>query len=427
MPCPSLLYCRVIFKEIRSFTANRARNRRAAMRICQVSPYDFAVNGGVNKHITYLADGLRALGDEVEIIGPHSGGPQKVDHFTGFGGVVSIQANGSDNRLSIFTNPLAVWRYLRSRDFDVIHIHEPLTPMLPYYALWTAGAAARVATFHRYTEHEGWATRVARRLLTPVLRSFHRGIAVSEAARRYAGVAWNRPLGIVPNGVDTQYFAPGSSAFDTDHKSKLKMLFVGQWTDARKGLTVLLEAYRALRARGVDVSLEVCGQGDRRVPAPLIDGVTFHGRVSESELRRQLRACDVLVAPSTGQESFGIVLLEGMAVGKPVVCSDIEGYRQVASPEGALLPPPLDAAALAVALHQLAQDPARRRAMGQFNRQESLRYDWNILAAQLRSEYQAALGARPIRGALPSWQQAGAVAQDEEALAERAVSGGSRR
>ncbi|GAC1342694.1 MAG: glycosyltransferase family 4 protein [Myxococcales bacterium] len=388
------------------------------MRICQVSPYDFAVNGGVNKHIAYLAEGLRALGDEVEVVGPHSGGPQTLDNFTGFGGVVSIQANGSDNRLSIFTNPFAVWRYLRSREFDVVHIHEPLTPMLPYYALWTAGAAARVATFHRYTEHEGWATRIARRALTPVLRGFHRGIAVSDAAARYARVAWDRDLSIVPNGVDARYFSP-SNAFEPERRGKLRLLFVGQWTDARKGLPVLLEAVRGLRARGVDVTLEVCGQGDKRVPAPLIDGVNFHGRVSEAELRRQLRACDVLVAPSTGQESFGIVLLEGMAVGKPVVCSDIEGYRQVASADGAILPPPHDAAALAVALHQLAQDPARRRAMGHHNRAEALRYDWHLLATQLRGEYQAALGARPIGRRVPAWRDA----VEESPIPERAVSG----
>jgi phosphatidylinositol alpha-mannosyltransferase len=389
------------------------------MRICQVSPYDFAVNGGVNKHIAYLAEGLRALGDEVEVIGPHSGGPQTLDNFTGFGGVVSIQANGSDNRLSIFTNPFAVWRYLRSRDFDVIHIHEPLTPMLPYYALWTSGAAARVATFHRYTEQEGWATRTARRMLTPVLHGFDRGIAVSEAAARYARVAWDRGLSIVPNGVDARYFAP-SNAFEPDRRGRLRLLFVGQWTDARKGLPVLLEAFRGLRARGVDVTLEVCGQGDKRVAPPLIDGVTFHGRVSEAELRRELRSCDLLVAPSTGQESFGIVLLEAMAVGKPVVCSDIEGYRQVASADGAILPPPLDAAALAVALHQLAQDPSRRRAMGQHNRVQALRYDWNLLASQLRGEYQAALGARPIGGRVPTWEDAG----EADPIPERAVSGG---
>ena len=88
------------------------------MKICQVSPYDFAVDGGVNKHITYLSSGLRSLGDEVEVIAPYSGGPHAISNFRGFGGIVSIQSNGSDNRLSLFTNPLAVWSYIRKGGFD---------------------------------------------------------------------------------------------------------------------------------------------------------------------------------------------------------------------------------------------------------------------------------------------------------------------
>lgn len=396
------------------------------MKICQVSPYDFALDGGVNKHITYLASGLRSLGDEVEVIAPYSGGAHSISNFRGFGGVVSIQSNGSDNRLSLFTNPFSVWRYIREGNFDVVHVHEPLTPALTYYALWAAGDAARVATFHCYTEpdREGKARRIARQLLRPVLNSLDRGIAVSDAAAEFASVSFKEPMSIVPNGVDVEYFSPGPlhAGRESDRKGVLRALFVGQWTDARKGLQVLLEAYRGLRARGVQITLEVVGQGDRRFPPPDIEGVTFHGRVSEAELRRQLRTCDVLVAPSTGQESFGIVLLEAMAVGKPVVCSNIEGYRQVATTEGAILPPPLDSAALAVALHQLAQDPARRRAMGHANRERALQYDWNLLASQLRGEYQAALGARPIRKGLPAWTPA-----EAEPVAERAVSGGHRR
>ena len=398
------------------------------MKICQVSPYDFAVDGGVNKHVMYLAAGLRNLGDEVEIIGPHSGGPHAIENFKGFGGVVSIQSNGSDNRLSIFPNPFSVWRYIRDGGFDVVHVHEPLTPMLTYYALWAAGSAARVATFHCYTEpdKEGRVRRVARTLLRPFLNGLDRGIAVSEAARRFASVSYKEPMAIVPNGVDCGYFSPGKLERESDRKDLLRALFVGQWTDSRKGLQVLLEAHRGLRARGVKVKLDVVGQGDRRIKAPEIEGVTFHGRVSEAELRRQLRACDVLVAPSTGQESFGIVLLEAMAVGKPLICSDIDGYRQVATNEGAILPPPSDPAALAVALHQLAQDPARRRAMGQHNRMESLRYDWNILASQLRGEYLTALGARPIRTEVQGWERAEPTVPGEP-LAERAVSSGLRR
>ncbi|MSP63259.1 MAG: glycosyltransferase family 1 protein, partial [Myxococcales bacterium] len=306
------------------------------MRICLVSPYDLSLEGGVNKHIFYLAESLRAVGDEVEVIGPKSGTPPDAREVTCFGGVVSIQGNESDNRLGIFTSPLAVRRYMRSRSFDVIHVHEPFVPSLAYYATWMCDARARVATFHRYSENEGSVTRIARQALSPHLWSYQRGIAVSDAAARYAQVAWNRPLSIIPNGVDTTFFTPLSPP--RQGGGPLRLLFVGQWTDKRKGLPVLLEAYGQLRARHVDVTLDVVGQGDPSVPGPVgLHGLTFHGRVSESELRRRFRECDIFVAPSTGQESFGIVLVEAMASGRPVVCSDIEGYRQVVTQTGSVL------------------------------------------------------------------------------------------
>ena len=374
------------------------------MKICLVSPYDLSLEGGVNKHIFYLAESLRARGDHVEVIGPQSGASPKADRVTGFGGVVSIQGNGSDNRLAIFTSPLDVRRYMRTRSFDVIHIHEPFLPALNYYALGMTDARARVCTFHCYSEHEGLPTRAAREVLRPLLWAFHRGIAVSAAAARYAQVVWNRPLSIIANGVDTRFFSPGTKqnqGADRRDGGPLKLLFIGQWTDRRKGLPVLLEAFAQLRSRHVDVTLDVIGQGDPQVPAPLgIHGLTFHGRVSENELRHRLRECDVLVAPSTGQESFGIVLVEAMATGRPVVCSDIEGYRQVVTPQGSLLTPPHDAGALADALFALYRDPSLRRSMGQHNRIDSLKYDWSTLVTQVREEYEAAL---TLRVAQRSW------------------------
>ncbi len=363
------------------------------MRICLVSPYDLSLEGGVNKHIFSLAESLRALGDQVETIGPRTGPEPSGPHITGFGGVVSIQGNGSDNRIALLTSPVAVRRFMRSRQFDVIHVHEPFMPALNYYALWTARAHARVATFHRFSEDEGRPTYWARKLLSPYLRSIDRGIAVSAPAAQYAQVAWSRPLSIIPNGVDTHFFKP-ARAHRSYEEGPVRLLFVGQWTDQRKGLPVLLEAYARLRARGVAVTLDVVGQGDPKIPQPAgIHGLTFHGRVSETVLRRRFRECDIFVAPSTGQESFGIVLVEAMASGRPVVCSDIEGYRQVVSPKGARLVPPLDSAALAEALHTLCRDAGLRRAMGQFNLAEAPKYDWASLALQVREEYGLALSS----------------------------------
>ncbi len=372
------------------------------MRICLVSPYDLSLEGGVNKHVFYLAESLRSQGDEVEIIGPRSGNLPEGRGITGFGGVVSIQGNDSDNRLGLLTSPLSVRAYMRSRRFDVLHIHEPFLPSLAYYALWTTDAKAKVATFHRYSEREGLPTRLARRVLAPHLRWFDRAIAVSAPAARYAQVAWPRPLAVIPNGVDTKFFKPGKPIPDR-HDGVTRLLFVGQWTDKRKGLPVLLEAYARLRARGVNVTLDVVGQGDPKVPPPAgLHGLTFHGRVPEAGLRRRLHECDIFVAPSTGSESFGIVLAEAMAAGRPVVCSDIEGYRQVVSPNGALLVPPLDSGALVDAIAALHRDRAAARAMGQHNLHEARKYDWQSIAPQVREEYELALsapaGARTLLG-----------------------------
>ncbi len=407
------------------------------MKICLVSPYDLSLEGGVNKHIFYLAKSLRALGDKVEIIGPRSGRAPEGEDVTCFSGIVSIQGNESDNRIGLLTSPLAVRRYMHQRNFDILHIHEPFVPSLPYYALWTTDARGRVATFHRYSEREGRTTRLVRQALSPHLRGFQRGIAVSDAAARYAQVAWPRPLSIIPNGVDTTFFTPPQRG-DPREGAAMRLLFVGQWTDKRKGLPVLLDAYALLRARQIEVTLDVVGQGDPGIPTPAgIHGLSFYGRVSEAELRRRFRECDIFVAPSTGQESFGMVLVEAMAAGRPVVCSDIDGYRDVVTSRGARLVPPNNPAALSDVLQALYRDHGMRRAMGLHNRAESLRYDWGNIAGQVREEYEMALrNSRPRSLLGRQWMlyrqsTAGPMGADEAGVPEqdqgRVASAGAKR
>jgi phosphatidylinositol alpha-mannosyltransferase len=173
----------------------------------------------------------------------------------------------------------------------------------------------------------------------------------------------------------------------------LRLLFVGNWRDARKGLPCLLEAFARLRGRGLALELDVVGEGGSA--APSLRGVTFHGSVAaETELARHYQRCDLFVSPATGQESFGIVLLEAMACGKAVVCSDIPGYRQVVDPAGARLVPPSNAAALEEAIVSLVGDPDRRRAMGEVNRRHAESFDWDFIATRVRLEYEAARRVR---------------------------------
>jgi phosphatidylinositol alpha-mannosyltransferase len=226
-----------------------------------------------------------------------------------------------------------------------------------------------------------------------------RAIAVSEPAARYASAAWRRELTIIPNGVPTDIFTPPGSAAAAVPGSAppgpVKLLFVGRIGDERKGARFLFEAYRGLIARRLPVTLDVVGELGEAAPPPELPGLTYHGAVAFDRLPELYRGCDVFVAPSTGQESFGIVLLEAMASGKPVVCSDIEGYRQVATTEGSLLVRPSDAAALEDALVRAVQiDPEQRRRQGELNRRHAEAFDYDRLAERVRNEYLLAIAAR---------------------------------
>jgi glycosyltransferase involved in cell wall biosynthesis len=146
-----------------------------------------------------------------------------------------------------------------------------------------------------------------------------------------------------------------------------------------------------LRARGVRVSLDIVGEQAGAPPPPQLEGLRYYGPVSRADLVKRFRACDVFVAPSTSQESFGIVLLEAMATASPIVCSDIEGYRQVVDPRGAHLVPPRDAGAIAAAVEELAHSPQLRATMGALNLRHAQEYDWAHVAARVRDEYLMAI------------------------------------
>jgi phosphatidylinositol alpha-mannosyltransferase len=364
------------------------------LRVCVVVPYDLAEEGGVKGNAFHMADAMRRRGDEVTVVGPLRRGPAEPGS-QGFGGVINIPANGAANNIAILTPPWVVRSFFRTQSFDVVHVHEPLVPLLPYYASWFSSRAARVCTFHMYAEEEPRASQVVRKLLGRwMFPSFQRAIAVSEPAERYAAVAWKKGLTVIPNGVPTKTFAPGDRqpAFPTEG-DPLRLLFVGRWQDRRKGLSPLLHAYRKLRRLGLHVSLDVVGGGepvDFEVPS----GVTLHGSVPADALVQHYQDCDLFVSSATGQESFGIVLLEAMACGRPIVCSDIAGYRRVVDPKGARLVPPGDVDGLVQAIADLAHDPAERRAMGELNRRRAEGYEWDELAEKVRALYIEAIAER---------------------------------
>lgn len=285
------------------------------LKICIAVPYDLAEEGGVKNHAVHLAESLRARGDIVEIVGPCSRGFALGEGIEGFGGIVNIRNNGSDNRLAIFASPLKAWRFMR-RGFDILHLMEPINPSLNWYLSWFASGATRIATFHAFSEDEATWARRARVFTQFQLWLIAQGIAVSPAAQRFAAVAFKAPIAVIPNGIDLDVFTPSADDESRRDDARVRFLFVGHHRDVRKGLDVLLRAFAAVRRQHPDVSLTVVGDGPRRD----VEGVSFRGPVSDrAELAGIYRAHDVFCAPSLGMESFGIVLLEAMATARPVI------------------------------------------------------------------------------------------------------------
>lgn len=368
---------------------------RDPLRICLIVPYDLTPEaGGVKQHAVHLMAGLERRGDRVTLIGPASA-PLAAPNTRGFAGVVSIRGNGSHNRMGLLCSPFALKRFFAQNPFDILHMHEPEVPALTYWASWMQRRVPKVATFHAFAEHPPRRVQFIRRAVGSLLyRGFQAGIAVSPGARDLAEQGFGRPLTIIPNGVDHRLFAPGPTIPDDAAAScsagaqvPLRLLFVGGVDHPRKGAAVLFEALAQLKARNVAVSVDVVG----RAPGPLPNGVHHHSNVSTQKLAALYRSCDALVAPATGQESFGIILLEAMASGKPIIASNIDGYRRVVGGEaegGALLVPPNEAQALAAAIAQLQAMPAaKRQEMGARNLRRITPYTWDTVVEAVREVY----------------------------------------
>jgi phosphatidylinositol alpha-mannosyltransferase len=354
----------------------------APLRVCIVVAYDLAEPGGVKHHAFELARALRDRGDEVTIVGPAS---VPVGGAVALGKTRNVISNGSDNRLGLFVSPWRIWRYFRRHKFDIVHLHDPLLPSLPYWAIWGTGRTPRVATFHAYGEHLSAVLRLAARGFSLLQFPFiHHAMAVSPAAAEHASTTWRRPMQIVPNGVRTDLFRPGPSP---STEGPLRLLFVGRVSDERKGFRYLLEAFREARGAGLDVELSVVGDNTRAIPLTEVAGVTYRGSVSRKRLIEEYQRCDVFVAPSTGQESFGIVLLEAMACGKPVICSDIQGYRTTVAGASTVMVRPANVPDLVAAIGHMTSVRGDLQTMGEMNRRHAEAYDWSRVAHDVREEY----------------------------------------
>jgi phosphatidylinositol alpha-mannosyltransferase len=369
------------------------------MRIGMVCPYSFDVPGGVQSHVLQLAEVMRARGQDVSVLAPSSSHVPLPDYVVSGGKAVPIPYNGSVARLRFGpATHRKVKRWLAEGEFDVLHLHEPNAPSLSMLALMVAEGPI-VATFHTSTT-KSFTLSVFQSILRPWHEKIVGRIAVSDLARRWQIEALGSDAVEIPNGVDVGSFAnaPVLEGYPRPGKT---VLFLGRFDERRKGMDVLLRALPGLVQHFPDVEVLIVGRGDddelREEAGSLGGNLRFLGQVDDEEKAAALRSADVYCAPNTGGESFGIVLVEAMAAGTPVVASDLDAFRRVLQDgEVGRLVPVGDSNALAEALVEVLADDAVRARYTAAGNAAVRRYDWSVVAQQIMRVYDtvAAAGAK---------------------------------
>ncbi|GAO09940.1 putative phosphatidylinositol alpha-mannosyltransferase PimA [Streptomyces lydicamycinicus] len=360
------------------------------MKIGIVCPYAWDVPGGVQFHIRDLADHLIRLGHEVSVLAPSDDETPLPPYVVSAGRAVPVPYNGSVARLNFgFLSAARVRRWLQHGAFDVIHIHEPASPSLGLLSCWAAQGPI-VATFHT-SNPRSRAMIAAYPILQPALEKISARIAVSEYARRTLVEHLGGDAVVIPNGVDVDFFATAEPKAEWQGRT---IGFIGRIDEPRKGLPVLMKALPTILAAVPDARLLVAGRGDEaeavaELPADLRSRVEFLGMVSDEDKARLLRSVDLYVAPNTGGESFGIILVEAMSAGAPVLASDLDAFAQVLDQgEAGALFTNEDADALAAGAVRLLGDPARLAELRERGARHVRRFDWSTVGADILAVYE---------------------------------------
>jgi phosphatidylinositol alpha-mannosyltransferase len=375
---------------------------RHSLRIGMVCPYSFDVPGGVQNHVLGLARFLRQLGHRPSVLAPGELGSSTatldLEDFASVGATVPVPYNGSVARVNF--GPLSaarVRRWLRNGEFDLIHIHEPITPSISLLALWAAEQPV-VATFHTATPRSR-SMQLASGVLRAAIEKIDAGIAVSEAARSVVVQHLGRDAVVIPNGIRFDDFAqrrPISSGRKVTGSGRI--LFIGRLDEPRKGLDVLLAAIPLISEARPNLEVIIAGQGSRQLPSCC----RSLGTVSDETKIALLGSTDVFVAPQLARESFGIVLLEAMASGVQIVASDLPSFVDLlGEPEdqhrlGEVFTVGDHRALALTVLHVLDHPDPMRASRAQ---QAARHYDWSGVGTTVLAVYRAALSAAPTRRA----------------------------
>ena len=378
--------------------------RRGHLRVGIVCPYSFDAPGGVQFHVRDLAEALQAAGHEVSVLAPSSDDTELPDVVTAAGRAVPVPYNGSVARLTfgpVTANRVRRWLEggIDGRPFDIVHLHEPMVPSLSMLALWQATQPV-VATFHT-SQTRSRALQVAYPLVRQSLEKIAARIAVSEDARRTLVDHLGGDAVVIPNGVYADVFASSPRRPEwTGTPEAPTVAFLGRLDEPRKGLDVFVGAVPAILDRVPGARFLVAGRGNGAVAetrqrlGDRAASVEFLGGVSDADKAALLASADLYVAPQTGGESFGIVLVEAMSAGSVVVASDLGAFQRVLDDgaAGALFRNG-DPADLAATVLDLLADPARRDAYRAHAARWVQRFDWSVVTEQVLAVYDMTLAA----------------------------------
>jgi phosphatidylinositol alpha-mannosyltransferase len=357
-----------------------------------VCPYTWDVPGGVQEHIKELTEALIGLGHQVSVISPADDDTPLPDYVVPTGRAIPVPYNGSVARLAFgFVSAARVRRWVKEGGFDVLHVHEPAAPSLSMLACWVADGPI-VATVHTANQRSR-VLHAAYPALQTVLEKISGRIAVSEAARTTLVEHMGGDAVLIPNGVAVRKYerAEPLPGWPGDGGA---LGFLGRIDEPRKGLDVLLRAFAALAARREGLRLLIAGPGDvdirPLVPAGLRDRVVMLGRISQHDKERFYHSVDVFCAPNTGGESFGVVLIEAMASGAPIVASDLDAFQRVlrGGRAGELFTTG-DPEAMAAAAGHLLDSPGLRAQLSAAARDAVRAYDWPMVARDVVKVYEA--------------------------------------
>src|SRR3954469_14898929 len=374
-----------------------ARDARS-LRIALVTEYCYPHLGGVCEHVHFFAREARRRGHHVDVITSHITGAQEQPHVIRIGRSQPVYCNGSQARITVGMGLRRQMRnVLRRGRYDVVHVHSPLTPVLPLLAIEEADCPV-IGTFHTYFDRSVGYT-LGRRYFQKRLDMLSSAIAVSRsttvALDRYFDADWK----IIPNGIDTDVFNPAAPAPRGFPRDVPTILFLGRF-DPRNGLSTLIDAFRLVKGGSREAKLVVVGDGPLRDHYYRLAGgdpdILFVGAVLEG--RPSYYAHSSVYACPTTKASFGITLLESMACATPIVCSDILGFRDVVeNGREAMMTPCGDRDALADALVHLLDDEGKRIQLGTTGRHESMQYSWPRVTSQVLDVYHAVMGRVAVR------------------------------